>query len=265
MRPSRRGRGSRRAGAGAARGRCPTAARRAGAAAGRARASPRGASAAASRASTRAAGGPARPRGRRSRSPARPRRARSSHALEPGAQLDELAAREEVVDRLVLGHVADPPVERRVPAHGLAEDAHRALRGRDQAGDRAQQRRLAGAVRPEQRRHARLDGERDVADRDDAAEPARQPVDDDRRLRAVPLIRAPAASCGARATPASTAVRPTSQSAETQPGTRPVVDLVARRSSARCRRRLRQVGEREQRRRPCRRSSPPRCRRPQRR
>ena len=35
-------------------------------------------------------------------------------ALEPRAELDELPPREEVVDGLVLGHVADPAVEIRV-------------------------------------------------------------------------------------------------------------------------------------------------------
>ena len=41
----------------------------------------------------------------------RRRRARIGHALEPRAQLDELAPGEEVVHRLVLRHVADPAVE----------------------------------------------------------------------------------------------------------------------------------------------------------
>ena len=108
--------------------------------------------------------GPARRRGRRSRSPAPAAARGSATLLEPRAQLDELPAGEEVVDRLVLRHVADAAVDRLVPAHRLAEDARRALGRRDQAGDRAQQRRLAGAVRPEQRRHARPDLERDVAD-----------------------------------------------------------------------------------------------------
>ena len=38
------------------------------------------------------------------------------------------------------------------PRTRLAEDAHRSLRGRDETGDRPEQRRLAGAVRTEQRR-----------------------------------------------------------------------------------------------------------------
>ncbi len=102
--------------------------------------------------------------------------------LQAGAELDELASRQEVVDRLVLGHVADPAVDARVPSHRLAEDPHRSLRGLRQAADRAEQRRLPRAVRPQKRGHPGLDDERDVAHRDDTREPLRHAVDDDRRL-----------------------------------------------------------------------------------
>ena len=77
----------------------------------------------------------------------------------PGAQLDELPSGEEVVDRLVLGHIADPAIYRRILAHRLAEDADRPLRGLREAADRAEERRLAGAVRPEECGHPRLDDE----------------------------------------------------------------------------------------------------------
>ena len=51
-------------------------------------------------------------------------------------------------------------------------------RGRlQQAGHQVQQRRLAGAVGPEQAGDARAEGERDVVDGDDVAVPARDVVD----------------------------------------------------------------------------------------
>ena len=185
-------------------------------------------------------------RGRRSRSPARPRRG-GRHGLQPRRELDELAAGEEVVDRLVLGHVADPAVDRVVAADGLAEHAHRSLRRRDQAGDRAQQRRLARAVRPEQRRHARA-RPTSVTSLTATTPPNQRDrrVDRDRRrgrAGAHPrTIRSRAAQQPARrARPSG----PTSQSAETQPGpTRPST-LVAEDPVHRVHDHLQEVGQRE--------------------
>ena len=155
------------------------------------------------------------------------------HGLQACSELDELASREEVVHRLVLGHEADPSIERRVPAYWLAEGAHRSLGRCDQAGDGAEQGGLAGAVRAEQRGDARLDHERDVADRDHPRKPARQAFDDDRRLASVAAhSRINRASAGA-ARP-SAVVSPASQRAETHPGSGRRQGR-SRRSSAPCR------------------------------
>ena len=48
-------------------------------------------------------------------------------ALQPRVELDEPASGQEVVDRLVLGHVPDAAVEPGFPRTALAEDAHRSL------------------------------------------------------------------------------------------------------------------------------------------
>ncbi len=147
------------------------------------------------------------------------RRAGIRHAVEPRAQLDELAAGEEVVHRLVLRHVPDPPVEARVAADRLAEHADLPLGRRCQARDRAQQRRLARAVRPQQSGHAGLHRERHVAHGHDAAEPLRHGVDRDRRRRR--RVRHPRTSdVVRRRSPApSTMVSPASQSADTEADT----------------------------------------------
>ena len=103
------------------------------------------------------------------------------------SKLARTRARHEAVARLVLRHHADAPVERRVVAHRLAEHGDRAARRRGEAGHHAEQRRLAGAVGPEQTGDAGHDVEGHVAHRDDAPEPARHAVDaNDRRRPPLP-------------------------------------------------------------------------------
>ncbi len=82
------------------------------------------------------------------------------------------------VDRLALGDEPDVAVHLGSPP-GTARHATRTLPGRrrEQPGHQVQQRRLAGAVRPEQAGHAGPQPERDVVDRDDVAVPARDVVE----------------------------------------------------------------------------------------
>ena len=62
----------------------------------------------------------------------------------------------------------------------MAGDARAAAVGRQQRGQHAERRRLAGAVRPEQAEDlARLDRERDAVDGGDLAEPDDEVVDED--------------------------------------------------------------------------------------
>ena len=163
--------------------------------------------------------------------------------LEPRGELDEPASRQEVVDRLVLRHVADPPVDAGVPPHRLAEHRDRSLRRLRQPADRTQQRRLAGSVRAEQGRDARLDDERDVAHRHDAREPLRDAVDDDRGLGG---LAHPRTSRFVRRTShaASTTVRPRSQS-ERDAARHGAVELVAEDPVDAVDERLREAHERE--------------------
>ena len=102
-------------------------------------------------------------------------------AVQPGVQLDELATGEEVVDGLVFRHYAQAAEDRRVPSHALAEYAQLAVGGVGEARDHMQQRRLARAVRAEQRGDPGENLERDIVDGDDVAEPSRDVIDADRR------------------------------------------------------------------------------------
>src|SRR5580765_4717217 len=142
-------------------------------------------------------------------------RGRLDHMLESCAELNELEPREEVVDRLVLGHVADPPIERGIAADLLAEDAHGPLRWRRQVSNHAQEGRLARAVRAEQRDHAWVDSQRDVGDGDHTAEPLRDVVDCDRRRRGGHGHWRTSADVRRTRSAPRTTVSPTSQSAET--------------------------------------------------
>ena len=83
-------------------------------------------------------------------------------------------------------------IERRVVPDRLAQHADRALARPQLAGRQLQQRRLAGAVGPEQTGHAGADRERQLVDADDVAVPLRNFVEgNDRRhfSRSSDLIR----------------------------------------------------------------------------
>ena len=75
---------------------------------------------------------------------------------------------------------ADAAVLRRYPGRVLAEDDHLARVGLLEAGDHAQQRRLAATARTEQRRErSRRHLERDVVEGGEVAEQLRDSGDDD--------------------------------------------------------------------------------------
>ena len=84
------------------------------------------------------------------------------------------------VERVVLEDHRDVAVLRRHVGDVPPGDRDLAGRGRLEAGDQPQQRRLAAARGPEQDHELALAaGERDVVDRDDLAERLRHPLDDD--------------------------------------------------------------------------------------
>jgi hypothetical protein len=78
------------------------------------------------------------------------RRRQRAHSSQAPHHFDELAARHEAVDCVVLGHHTDAPVERRIVAHRFSEDGDRSARRISEAGHHAQQRRLARAIRSKQ-------------------------------------------------------------------------------------------------------------------
>ena len=109
---------------------------------------------------------------------------RVASAMQPGGELDELRAGEELVRGLVLRHDTDPAIELDLLARVLAEDADGSLRDPRETGDHAQEGRLARAVRAEEARDAGTDLERDVVHGNDVAEPLRDGLDGDDRSAA---------------------------------------------------------------------------------
>ena len=111
--------------------------------------------------------------------------ARSTAALEilDAAELPhhphELAALHESVDGLVLRHHADAPYSGGLSRTGWPNTVTVPLDVVGEAGHHAEQRGLAGAVRPEQAGDAGHDVERHVAHGHDAPEPAGYAVDPD--------------------------------------------------------------------------------------
>ena len=81
----------------------------------------------------------------------------AAQAAEPGAGEHEIPAGHPLVKRVLLRTQADRAIQRRVVPDRLAEHADRALARPQLAGRQLQQRRLAGAVRPEQAGDARPD------------------------------------------------------------------------------------------------------------
>jgi hypothetical protein len=94
-------------------------------------------------------------------------------SLEPGGVADEPVAREPAGHRFPLRDEADPAVPGRVTPGRLAEQGHPPGRRRQQAGDHAQDRALAGPVGTEQPGDPWAHLERDVVDGHHVAVPAR--------------------------------------------------------------------------------------------
>ena len=99
--------------------------------------------------------------------------------VQRGRESDELACRQRLEHALLLRNEADQPGHARVRARVGAEDANGALGRPGEPAEHAEHRRLAGAVRAEERRHAGADVEADVRDGDERAEPLRDSVGDD--------------------------------------------------------------------------------------
>ena len=122
-------------------------------------------------------------------------RAAVGDAVEVGDVADELAGRQRRRDGLVLRHEGHAPVDAAV-APGIATlDAHGALVDPEHPGDRPHQRRLAGAVRPEQPGDARAERAAQLGQRDLRAEPHRHVADLDGRLGANAGSTRPSGGC----------------------------------------------------------------------
>ena len=109
-------------------------------------------------------------------------RSRSATPVEVGDVAHELPGGEPGRHRLVLGHQRHPAVHLPVAARVAALDAHRALVDADETGHRPHQRRLAGAVRPEQAGHSRTERAAELGQRDLRPEPHRHVGDLDGRV-----------------------------------------------------------------------------------
>jgi hypothetical protein len=99
---------------------------------------------------------------------------RELHELECGLHFEQ---------RLLLRYESELAGQIDVASRVSAEHADRALRRRGQAAQHADERGLAGSVRAEQCGDAGADGEGDVGDRHEIAEPLRYVVDRDDRGR----------------------------------------------------------------------------------
>src|SRR6185312_5591883 len=96
--------------------------------------------------------------------------------VDAAVELDVLAHGEVVVEREALAHVPDVALDRlRFAEHVVSGDRRFAARRREETGEHADGRRLAGAVRAEEAEHlARTHVEGDVIDGREAAERARE-------------------------------------------------------------------------------------------
>src|SRR5262245_10938080 len=144
-------------------------------------------------------------------------------AEEAGVELDVLPQGEPLIEAHALPHVAD------AIAHAARMANHVDPVDGDLAGSRAQQpdqhadrRALARAVGPEEREDAsRFDGDRQVVDRHEVPEPAREPArGDDRLAHAATLPRVSSAASMSTATASTKASSPlvSSSIARTAPG-----------------------------------------------
>ena len=79
-------------------------------------------------------------------------RDRARNAVQPGVEQEIGGDRQFEVERRLLEHDAEPRQRRhRIARHVVAHDLDAAGIGHEQAGEQLEQRRLAGAVGPEQR------------------------------------------------------------------------------------------------------------------
>ena len=99
--------------------------------------------------------------------------------VEDGRELHELECSLDIEERLLLRYQPELPGQTAIPARVVAEDANRALRRRRQPAEDANQCRLAGAVGPQQGGDPGADGEGDVGDGDEVAEPFGHVIDRD--------------------------------------------------------------------------------------
>ena len=91
----------------------------------------------------------------------------------------ELAGGQVIEERVLLRHEADRSADVAVATGILAQHPQSSPRRWGEAAQHAEQGRLPGTVRAEQRRHAIIDGEAHLADRDDGAVELRHVVDRD--------------------------------------------------------------------------------------
>ena len=122
------------------------------------------------------------------------------------AEADVLVDGQVEEQRAVLGHVRQAAAGDRVglvARHGFAEHGDDTRERRQQSGDREQRRRLAGAVRSEQRDDlARTDVQGDVAQHRDAAVAGVEPLTSIRSSSLIAGLRCRVLRCGGSAAPA---------------------------------------------------------------
>jgi hypothetical protein len=94
-------------------------------------------------------------------------------AMQVGDVTDELSRREPGGHRFVLGDERHPTVDGAVPTRVVPLDAHRALVDAHETGHGPHQRRLAGAVGPQQTGHTRTERTTELGQRDFRSEPHR--------------------------------------------------------------------------------------------
>ena len=193
-------------------------------------------------------------RPRRARATARTRRAataaRRPDSIDARVELDVLRHAQVRVERYLLGDVADAGARGGRMAHDVDAVDHDAARARrEEAGQHADRRRLAAAVRAEEPEDlACRDRERETVDRGEGSEAAHEVVADDgvargRHGRALWAIAPDAggaiegAASGAGASASNAVSRSTSSAASSQPS-RGTPRLVSRAATSACSRRV---------------------------
>ena len=110
---------------------------------------------------------------------------RIRHVTQAGHHLDQLARGEERPEPVPIVHDADPPVDLGLAPRVVPEHAHRARARIGEARAQRQRGRLAGAVVAEQARHARLQLERHLRQRDGVAVPLGDALEGERQASAL--------------------------------------------------------------------------------